>query len=188
MEWLQQIDLSVLLFIQEHLRFAWLNGFWEFITHFGDGGMFWLILSLLLIIPARTRKAGMVAFCSLLLGALITNAALKNIVDRMRPYEFSDLIHPLGRLPVDSSFPSGHTCASFACALVYVRMLPKKYGIPLVVLAALVALSRLYLCVHFPTDVLGGFLAALFSSAVVYAWYQRLERGKSNQVGEEPPK
>lgn len=178
MEWLQQMDLSVLLFIQEHLRFAWMDGFWKFITHFGDGGMFWLILSLVLMIPARTRRADIVAFCSLLLGALITNVTLKNIVDRMRPYEFSDAIVPLGVLPVDSSFPSGHTCSSFACALVYVRMLPKKYGISLVVLAALVALSRLYLCVHFPTDVLCGFLVALFSSTVVYICYQRLEQKK----------
>ena len=77
---------------------------------------------------------------------------------------------------MEASFPSGHTCASFACALIYVRMLPKKYGISLIVLATLISLSRLYLCVHFPTDVIGGFLVALFSSMVVYGCYQRLEK------------
>ena len=178
MELLQQLDLSILLFIQEHLRVAWMDGFWKFITHFGDGGIFWIFLSLALMIPKKTRKAGIVAACSLLLGALVTNVTLKPLVDRVRPYHYSDAIIPLGRIPVEASFPSGHTCASFACALIYVRMLPKKYGIPLVVLATLIALSRLYLCVHFPTDVLGGFLAALFSSAVVYACYQRLEQKK----------
>ena len=178
MAWIQQLDLSILLFIQEHFRFAWLNGFWEFITSFGDGGRFWIFLILVLLIPEKTRKAGIVAACSLLLGFLITNVALKPLVDRMRPYEFSDAIIPLGRLPRDASFPSGHTSASFACALIYVRMLPKKYGIPLVVLAALIALSRLYLGVHFPTDVLGGFLVALFSSTVVYVCCQRLDRKK----------
>lgn len=176
MEVIQQIDLSILLFIQEHLRFAWMNGFWEFITRFGDGGIFWIILTLALLIPKKTRKAGIVAGCSLALGYLITNVTLKPLVNRVRPYDFSDAIIPLGTLPHDASFPSGHTCASFACALIYVRMLPKKYGIPLVVLAALVALSRLYLCVHFPTDVLGGFLVALFSSTLVYCCYQRLEQ------------
>ena len=176
MEWIQQLDLSILLFIQEHLRFAWMNGFWEFITHFGDGGIFWILLTLALMIPKKTRKAGIVAACSLLLGALITNVTLKPLVDRVRPYNYSDAIIPLGRIPVEASFPSGHTCASFACALIYVRMLPKKYGVPLIVLATLIALSRLYLGVHFPTDVLGGFLAALFSSAVIYAVYQHLER------------
>lgn len=175
MEVIQQIDLSILLFIQEHLRVTWMNGFWEFITSFGDGGIFWIILSLALMIPKKTRKAGIVAGCSLLLGFLITNVTLKPLVDRVRPYNYSDAIIPLGRIPKESSFPSGHTCASFACALIYVHMLPKKYGIPLVVLATLIALSRLYLGVHFPTDVIGGFLVALFSSTLVYCCYQRME-------------
>lgn len=64
MELIQQMDLSILLFIQEHLRFAWMNGFWEFITKFGDGGKFWILLTLLLLIPKKTRKAGAVAACS----------------------------------------------------------------------------------------------------------------------------
>lgn len=178
MEWIQQIDISILLYIQEHLRWEPLNGFWKFITHFGDAGIFWIILAVALMIPKKTRKAGVVAFCSLFLGFLITNVALKNLVDRTRPYVLVDAIIPLGTLPVDSSFPSGHTCASFSCALIYVRMLPKEFGVPLVVLAALIALSRLYLCVHFPTDVLGGFLVALFSSAFVYGCYIRLEEKK----------
>ena len=178
MEFIQQLDLSILLFIQEHLRFAWMNGFWDFITHFGDGGIFWIVLTIVLMIPKKTRKAGIVAGCSLALGFLITNVTLKPLVDRVRPYNYSDAVIPLGRIPSEASFPSGHTSASFSCALIYVRMLPKKYCIPLVVLATLIALSRLYLCVHFPTDVLGGFLVAMFSSAVVYACYQRLEQKK----------
>lgn len=182
MAWIQQLDLSILLFIQEHLRVSWMNGFWEFITHFGDGGIFWILLILVLLIPEKTRKAGIVAAWSLFLSALITNVTLKPLVDRMRPYEFSDAILPLGTIPHDASFPSGHTNASFACALIYVRMLPKKYGIPLIVLATLIALSRLYLCVHFPTDVLGGFLVALFSSTVVYACYQWLECKKAEKA------
>ena len=183
MEFIQQLDLSILLFIQEHLRFAWMNGFWEFITHFGDGGIFWIVLTLALMIPKRTRKAGIVAACSLLLGFLITNVTLKPLVDRVRPYNYSDVIIPLGRIPVESSFPSGHTCASFACALIYIRMLPKKCGISLLVLAVLISLSRLYLCVHFPTDVLGGFLVALFSSMLVYGCYQQMEQRKKKEGG-----
>lgn len=183
MEFIQQLDLSILLFIQEHLRFAWMNDFWAFITHFGDGGIFWIVLTLALMIPKRTRKAGIVAACSLLLGFLITNVTLKPLVDRVRPYNYSDVIIPLGRIPVESSFPSGHTCASFACALIYVRMLPKKCGISLLVLAVLISLSRLYLCVHFPTDVLGGFLVALFSSMLVYGCYQQMEQRKKKEGG-----
>ena len=179
MELIQQMDLSILLFIQEHLRFAWMNGFWEFITKFGDGGKFWILLTLLLLIPKKTRKAGAVAACSLILSFLITNVTLKPLVNRTRPYNYSDLIIPLGRIPYEASFPSGHTSVSFSCALVYVRMLPKKCGIPLVVLATLIALSRLYLCVHFPTDVMGGFLVGLVSSTVAYACSQRLKQRKT---------
>jgi len=176
MELIQQADIQILLFIQEHLRAAPLDGFFKFITHFGDAGVFWVILAVALMIPRSTRKAGVVAFGSLFLGFLITNVTLKNLVDRIRPYELVDAIVPLGTIPHDSSFPSGHTCVSFASALIYVRMLPKKYGVPFVVLAALVALSRLYLCVHFPTDVLGGFLVALISSTVAYGCYECLRR------------
>ena len=181
MSWIQQFDLSILLFIQEHLRTAWMNGFWEFITHFGDGGIFWILLAVAFMIPKKTRKVGIMAGCSLILSFLITNVTLKPLVDRVRPYNYSDLIIPLGRIPSEASFPSGHTSASFSCALIYVRMLPKKYGIPLVVLATLIALSRLYLCVHFPTDVLGGFLVAMVSSTVVYTCYQYLERRKTQK-------
>ena len=72
----------------------------------------------------------------------------------------------------DFSFPSGHTTASFAVALVMLQMLPKKFGIPAVVLAALVAFSRLYLGVHYPTDVLTGFVIALVGS-MLSVWIVR---------------
>ena len=74
---------------------------------------------------------------------------------------------PLIRKPTDYSFPSGHTCASFACTLVLYRILPKKYGVPAVLLAALIAFSRLYVGVHYPTDVLGGLAVGIFSSCLV---------------------
>lgn len=79
---------------------------------------------------------------------------------------------PMITKPKDFSFPSGHTTASFAVALVMLRMLPKKFGIPAVVLAALVAFSRLYLGVHYPTDVLTGFVIALVGS-MLSVWIVR---------------
>ena len=99
-----------------------------------------------------------------MIGALITNVTLKNLVARTRPYEVVEGLVLLIEKQRDYSFPSGHTCASFAAAGVYWRMLPKKFGIPLVILAAMIAFSRLYVGVHYPTDVLAGLLIGLFAA------------------------
>lgn len=165
---LQQIDMNILLWIQEHLRIDALTPFWKVITFLGNGGWFWLVAAAVLLIPKKTRKTGITALLSITIGFLITNVLLKNIVARPRPFDAYTEIIPLITRPTDFSFPSGHTCASFACALVFFRMLPKKYGVPAVILAGMVAFSRLYLGVHYPGDVLGGFLVAVFASTLAY--------------------
>ena len=165
---LQQIDMIILLWIQEHLRIDALTPFWKVITFLGNGGWFWLVVAAVLLIPKKTRRVGITALLSIAIGFLITNVLLKNIVARPRPFDAYTEIIPLITRPTDFSFPSGHTCASFACALVFFRMLPKTYGVPAVILAGMVAFSRLYLGVHYPGDVLGGFLVAVFASALVY--------------------
>ena len=114
----------------------------------------------------KTRKTGVTAALSLLSGFLITNLLIKNAVARPRPFDTYTQIIPLITRPKDYSFPSGHTCASFAVALVCLRMLPGKWGILPVVLAGMIAFSRLYLGVHYPGDVLAGFLVALLTSTV----------------------
>ena len=165
---LQQIDMNILLWIQEHLRIDALTPFWKVITFLGNGGWFWLVAAAVLLISKKTRRTGSAALLSIAIGFLITNVLLKNMVARPRPFDAYTEIIPLITRPTDFSFPSGHTCASFACALVFFRMLPKKYGVPAVILAGMVAFSRLYLGVHYPGDVLGGFLVAVFASTLVY--------------------
>ena len=161
MVWIQSIDTKILLFIQEHFRMESLNEFWKGITHLGDGGIFWIVLTVLMIvfglllqkrIPTflTIRKAGVASALSMMIGALV-----------------AEIVPLIGR-QVDYSFPSGHTCASFACALVLYRILPKPYGVPAVILATLIAFSRMYVGVHYPTDILGGFLVALVSSSLAY--------------------
>ena len=180
---LQQIDMNILLWIQEHLRIDALTPFWKVITFLGNGGWFWLVAAAVLLIPKKTRRTGIVALLSMTIGFLITNLLLKNIVARPRPFDTYTEIIPLITRPTDFSFPSGHTCASFACALVFFRMLPEKYGIPAVILAGMVAFSRLYLGVHYPGDVLGGFLVAVFASILAYylvqTYREKTEKGKN---------
>ena len=102
----------------------------------------------------------------------MTNLLLKNLVARPRPFAEIEALIPLIAKPTDFSFPSGHTTASFAVALVMVRMLPKKIGVPAVAVATLVAFSRLYLGVHYPTDVLVGLLVAAIGSSLS-VWFMR---------------
>lgn len=162
-----QIDFDILLWIHTHLRSDIWTGFWKMVTMLGNGGWFWILLTLSLILYKKTRRVGTAAAFSMIFGFLVTNLLLKNLVARIRPYDLSDQIIPLISRPHDYSFPSGHTCASFACALICFHLLPRKFGFPILVLAGLVAFSRLYLGVHYPTDVLGGFLVALVGSSLV---------------------
>ena len=166
MDWIQAADEAVLLFIQEYIRVDVLNGFWKAVTFLADKGWFWLGVSFLLLLFKRTRVAGAASLVSIAICFCITNLVLKGCVARPRPDAVMDAIVPLIRTPRDYSFPSGHTTVSFAGALVCYRMLPRRYGIPALVLAGLIGFSRLYLGVHFPSDVLGGFLVALAGSGV----------------------
>ena len=172
----QNLDGEILLQIQQHLRTDLLTPFMKGVTFLGNGGWFWILCAVVLLAIPRTRKTGYAAVLSLIFGEIVTNLLLKNIVARPRPFAEIEALIPLIAKPTDFSFPSGHTTASFAVALVMLRMLPKKIGIPAVVLAALVAFSRLYLGVHYPTDVLVGFVVALVGSSLA-VWGVRTKLG-----------
>ena len=172
----QNLDGEILLQIQQHLRTDMLTPFMKIVTFLGNGGWFWILCAVVLLAVPKTRKTGYAAVLSLIFGVIVTNLLLKNIVARPRPFVEIEALIPLIAKPTDFSFPSGHTTASFAVALVMLRMLPKKIGIPAVVLAALVAFSRLYLGVHYPTDVLTGFVVALVGSSLA-VWGVRTKLG-----------
>lgn len=102
-----------------------------------------------------------------LLGSLIiNNLILKNLIARIRPYEIINGLVPLIEKPTDYSFPSGHTGSSFAAACILYRKLPKRFGIPALLLAMLIGFSRLYLGVHYPSDVLFGIISGVGISYV----------------------
>ena len=138
---IQQLDGEILLLIQQYLRTDMLTPFMKSVTFLGNGGWFWILCAVVLLAVPKTRKTGYAAALSLIFGAIVTNLLLKNIVARPRPFAEVEALIPMIIKPKDFSFPSGHTTASFAVALVMLRMLPKKFGIPAVVLAALVAFS-----------------------------------------------
>lgn len=181
MEILLQLDSHILLWIQEYIRHDFMDWFWLTVTKLGDHGLFWIGVSLFLICFNKTRPAAVTALFSILICFILTNLMLKPLVARPRPYSMIPELNLLAARESDFSFPSGHTTVSFAAALIYYRLLPKKMGIPAVVLASLVALSRLYVGVHYPTDVLGGFLSAMIGSMIAYHIFLVWNSGKTTR-------
>lgn len=164
LETLLNIDGGFLLFIQENVRNPVLDSIMIFITTLGDGGMIWIAATILLLIPRKTRKVGIMSAVALLGSLLINNNLIKNIVQRPRPYVTFNDIRILIPTPSEFSFPSGHTSSSFAAAGVFYSNLPKKFGIPAVILAGLIGLSRMYVGVHYPTDVIAGVIMGILLS------------------------
>lgn len=154
----EHFDLPILDWILSNLRSPLGDKIMPLITALGDAGIFWIILTVLLLCFPKYRKAGIAMGTSLLMGLLICNVILKPLVARIRPYDyqlkhFGTTIHLLVSVPRDYSFPSGHTAASFETATA-LFLYNKRMGIPALALACLIAFSRLYLYVHYPTDVL----------------------------------
>jgi undecaprenyl-diphosphatase len=159
MDWLLKLDGDILIFIQEHIRNGFLTPIFKFITTLGNAGILWIVLTLILLIPKKTRKMGIICAVSLLLSLICNNLIIKRLVARTRPYNVIDGLVPLVAKPHEYSFPSGHAASSFAAAAVIHRHSPKLYGVPVLVLAFLIALSRLYVGVHYPSDVLFGMIS-----------------------------
>lgn len=148
-------ELGILDFIQDNLRTGFGDIFMPLVTRLGDGGIFWILMTLALLIFPKTRRLGLSCAVALLIDLALCNGVIKNLVARTRPYDVNTAIELLVEKPGGYSFPSGHSAASFSVvgALLFSK---SKLWIPSAVLATVIALSRLYLYVHYPTDVLAG--------------------------------
>lgn len=164
LERLLHVDATILLWIQTHMRNEICTQIFTKLTHLGDAGWFWLVCAALLLWKPKTREIGKMAIIAMGFNLIVNNLLLKNIVARTRPYEAIIGLKCLIPAQVDFSFPSGHTGASFAAAVVFFRKLPKRYGIPALVLAVLISFSRLYVGVHYPSDVLAGALIGIMGA------------------------
>ena len=139
-----------------------------FITNLGSAGIIWIILTVVCLIIPRTRKVGWVMAASLIVDLILCNGILKNLVARTRPCDVNKSIQLLIKRPWDYSFPSGHTAASFASVTALYLAGEKKLWKMALILACLIAFSRLYLYVHYPTDILGGILVGIAAGYIGY--------------------
>ena len=170
---LSQAELTVLDWIAAHCHTLWLDSIVPFITSLGNKGILWIVLALVLLVLPSQRSTGSQVALALLFSVLLCNLILKNAVGRIRPFELAGITELLVALPDDTSFPSGHTSASFAA--VTALMLDRHFlRWPCLVVSVLIALSRLYLYVHFPTDVAAGALLGILCGCLAVLVWRRL--------------
>lgn len=171
-------EQRMLLWIQDHMRRSWLTFLMKCITCLGNGGVFWLVIALCsLWIPAY-RFTGTAILLSQILSVIFSNGILKNIIARPRPQDTISALCILIRRPRDFSFPSGHTSSSFAAAVILLQTAPLWLGVLSLIIAVLIAFSRIYLGVHYPSDVVcGAVLGIIFGAAALLLLRFILESG-----------
>ncbi len=155
MDALNQFEIGILDFIRDTFSCKFLDYFFVGITRLSDKGIFWIILAIVLLCFKKTRKTGICLGAVLLIGEILGNQILKKIFERPRPYTVNPSVELVIEKLSSFSFPSGHSRCAVECAIaIYANN--KKWGIAAIVLAVLTCLSRMYLYVHYPTDVLAG--------------------------------
>ena len=166
------IDFLILDFIQSFLKSFVLDPVMQMLSYIGEAGAIWLLAAFIMLFFRKSRPCAVMLLTSLVLALLIGELGLKNIICRPRPFMVNRDIVLNIKDPTGYSFPSGHSSCAFASAYVIARTLKSKAaGIGAYILACLIAFSRLYNYVHFPTDVLGGIiLGTLCAMATVFVF------------------
>lgn len=149
------------------------------ITKLGNAGAVWIILTVILLLIPKTRKSGAVLAAALCVDIVICNGILKGLFGRIRPCDVNTSIQLLIVRPNDFSFPSGHTAASFAAFAALWFAGERKLWKPALVLAVLIAFSRLYLYVHYPTDILGGIIVGIAAGYIGNWFATQLEKRRT---------
>lgn len=175
------MELAILDFIQSNLRCGIMDSVMTFITGLGDSGKIWIACTILLLLIPKTRKAGLAMGIALALEIVCCNVILKPFVARIRPCEVNTAVQLLIARPDDFSFPSGHTAASFAAVEALRLVGEKKLWKPALLLAVLIAFSRLYLYVHYPTDILGGVIIGIIAGHIGNWVINQSEKMRKNE-------
>lgn len=173
------IELQILNLIQK-IRTPFLDSFMSSVTKLGNAGIIWILLTIVLLLIPKTRKAGVTLALALIADLILCNIILKPLVARIRPFDVNTAIQLIIKRPHDYSFPSGHTAASVASVVALYFAGQKRLWKAALILTCLIAFSRMYLYVHYPTDILGGIAAGIIAGYIGYgvafklvAWRER---------------
>lgn len=190
MDGLNPFDQTIMVAVQSACHNPVTDAVFPVITYLGEKGIFWIVLALgLAILGGKSgwRRCGVLMLLAMLAGLLIGEAGIKNMVCRPRPFQdypgFAALLIPP---PSGFSFPSGHTCSSFAAATV-VFCRDKRWGAGALGLAMLIGFSRIFLFVHYPTDVLAGAALGVLCGLAA-ALVDRRFAGSGQDTGEKTQK
>lgn len=168
LDWLQQFRNPVL------------DALAVFFNYAGEHGEIWIAFTLILLLCRRTRKAGLAMAIALISYLIAGDFILKPLFARPRPCDVNTAVTILVKRPHGHSLPSGHTASAFAAAFA-LWLQNRKLGVPALVLAAFIAFTRLYLYVHFPTDILGGVVLGLALGALASLLADKIEAVRSNR-------
>lgn len=171
---IQEAELNF-LFALQNLHCSWLDPIMIFFTQLGDNGIVWIVIALLCICFKKSRRCGILMGVTMLFCLALGNGVIKNLVARPRPFQVLEnleiLIIPQ---PSEYSFPSGHTMHGMAAA-VTIFLHNRKAGAAALLGAVVIAFSRMYLFVHFPTDILGGAVIGTLAAFMIYVLAKKIK-------------
>ena len=174
------LDQTILYWVQDNLSCGFLDAVMLKLTLLGSGGAIWLLAAAIMLCTKEYRRQGVILLAGLAVGVLVGNVCLKNLIARPRPCWLDDSVNLLISVPMDYSFPSGHTLSSVIGATVLTKT-NRRFGWVAIPLAAVIAFSRLYLFVHYPSDILAGaVLGVLIGLAVYYLGMRRYKCHSEN--------
>lgn len=178
MNYIQLIDSNILFFIQNHIQNPILNPIMIFFTRLANGGFVWIFISGILLIKKKYRKIGLLILCALIINTILGEVFLKHLIQRPRPFDTLKGLNIIIEKPTSFSFPSGHTSSAFACAFMLGYFF-KEYRWHFYILASIIGFSRVYLLVHYPSDVICGVILGYFSFLITKILYLKFFKGKN---------
>lgn len=181
-EWIQSADEAVLFLIQEHLRSPFLDAVMSFFSILGNYSAVWLAAAAILLCFPAHRKYGWMLLCGILLATLAGELILKPLIGRIRPYGLYPSVPLAVTRPKTFSFPSGHSASSFSAAAVLFSD-RKSFGAAALAAALLIAFSRSYLFLHYPSDILAGMLLGAACGRAAVWTVRRISEKRRNRTG-----